>query len=121
MAGLGDLWWSTARPQTGSSSAGHKRQKLGGCCSTGGSNGGAGRHARARGEGGRLNRRLSVLRDVRNDGDSGHGTTATSVGARTGGQRTDRRAGAVCDRSVRRERRPGAWHADFKMLRCAGT
>jgi hypothetical protein len=62
-----------------------------------------------------------VLRDVRNDGDSDRGTAATLVGVRTGGAAVGPGDGAVRGRSVRRERRPGAWRADFKMLRCVGT
>jgi hypothetical protein len=85
-----------------------------GCCSTGSSNGGAATSCScARGGG------SCVLRDGRNGGDSGRGTAATSVGARTGGQRTDRRtARCVAGRSgangglacgVRTTRCFGAW------------
>jgi hypothetical protein len=49
MVGLGDLWWSTVRSQTISSSGGRKRWRLGGAAPLAALMAGRPRHARARG------------------------------------------------------------------------
>jgi hypothetical protein len=50
MVGLGDLWWSTVRSQTSSSSGGRKRWRLGGVAPLAALMAGQPRHARAREE-----------------------------------------------------------------------